>query len=108
MALKLSRRRARPTGLFATADIIAIGLLNGFRSRGVRVPDQVSLIGFDDIPEAGHVAPRLTTIRQDIDAKARAAVDRLLGLIKPDSAPPEKDMPEVQLIQRETVGPPPS
>jgi LacI family transcriptional regulator, galactose operon repressor len=107
-AVKLSSNPGRPTGLFATADIIAIGLLKGFQNSHIKVPDQVSLIGFDDILEAGHVVPELTTIRQDIDAKARVAVERLGGLIEPDSAPSEKDMPEVKLIERDTVGPPPS
>ena len=105
-ATELSTDRQRPTGLFATADILAIGLLNGFLKNDVEVPGQVSLIGFDDIPEASHVLPALTTIRQDVGAKARAAVERLAGLIDPDRDPGDHVTLDVQLVQRATVGPP--
>ena len=108
VAVGLSTDPARPTGLFATADIIAIGLLNGFLSSGVDVPGQVSLIGFDDIPEATHGLPALSTIRQDVGAKACAAVERLVGLIELDLDPGDQVTLPVQLIQRATVGPPPS
>lgn len=108
LAIRLSTDPARPTGLFAAADILAIGLLNGFLGGGVDVPGQVSLIGFDDMPEAGHVLPALTTIRQDVDAKAGAAVARLVGLIGPDPDPGGHAPLDVQLVRRGTVGPPPA
>jgi LacI family transcriptional regulator len=107
-AKRLSTDPARPTGLFATADVIAIGLLNGFLRSGISVPGQVSLIGFDDIPEASHGRPELTTIHQDVGAKARAAVKRLVELMKPDPDPRDPLPLDVQLMQRDTVGPPPS
>ena len=107
LAIELSTTPDRPTGLFATADILAVGLLNGFRRTGVDVPGQVSLIGFDDIPEAGHVLPELTTIRQDVGEKARVAVESLLGLMEPDADPGVDVRLTVELIQRSTVGPPP-
>ena len=72
------------------------------------MPGQVSLIGFDDIPEATHGLPALSTIRQDVGAKACAAVERLVGLIELDLDPGDQVTLPVQLIQRATVGPPPS
>lgn len=78
----LARRADRPTGIFATADIIAIGLLKGLLEAGLAVPRDVSLIGFDDLPEARYVSPSLTTVRQDIPAKAEASVATLLGMIE--------------------------
>ena len=107
LAIELSTEPDRPTGLFATADILAIGLLNGFRRTGVDVPGQVSLIGFDDIPEAGRVLPDLSTIRQDVGEKARVAVESLLGRMEPDADPGVDVRLTVELIQRSTVGPPP-
>lgn len=67
------------TAVFASNDQMALGLLHAFRDAGVGVPDEVSVIGFDDIPEAAHFWPPLTTIRQDFAELGRIAVDRLVG-----------------------------
>jgi LacI family transcriptional regulator len=109
LATRLSDHPARPTGLFATADIIAVGLLNGFLGAGVTVPEEVSLVGFDDTPEATHVFPALTTIRQDVGMKAQAAVEMLIGLIDAEGSalPQERVTLEVTVVPRATVGPPP-
>jgi hypothetical protein len=53
--------------------------------RGVRVPGDVSIVGFDDIPEAGFMSPPLTTVRQDFDAVGRRSVAALLRLVEPAS-----------------------
>lgn len=82
LGTELAGRRNRPTGIFATADIIAIGLLKGLLEAGLAVPEDVSLVGFDDLPEARYVSPSLTTIRQDIPAKAEASVATLLAMIE--------------------------
>ena len=108
LAAALSAKPDRPTGLFATADTIAIGLLKGFVRNGIDVPGQVSLIGFDDIPEASHGLLELTTIRQDINKKAHVAVETLVRLITAGPDPRGPVMLEVDLVERDTVGPPPS
>jgi len=100
----LADRPDRATGIFATADIIAIGLLKGLVESGVRVPEEASIVGFDDLPEARYVAPSLTTIRQDIPAKAQAAVDALLQLIDGRERPAEVRLP-VTLCRRGSVAP---
>lgn len=92
------------TAAFATSDDIAAGLVNGFRTAGRVVPEQVSVIGFDDIDLARVTNPQLTTIRQDIPAKARATaemIERQLAL----GAERESDrvMLDVRLIERGTV-----
>lgn len=67
------------TAVFCSNDQMALGLLHAFREQGVRVPDDVSIVGFDDIPEAAHFWPPLTTIRQDFAEIGRRSVDLLLA-----------------------------
>jgi DNA-binding LacI/PurR family transcriptional regulator len=71
----------RPTAIFAASDVVALGVLKGASTSGVRVPSELSIVGFDDIPMAAFAIPSLTTVRQPIDDMARLAVCRLLELI---------------------------
>lgn len=96
---------AVPTAVFSANDQMALGLLAAFRDTGVRVPADVSVVGFDDVPEAAFFAPPLTTLRQDFAALGRglmARVDDLLaGRTSADAAP---QLP--QLIVRASTAPP--
>lgn len=83
---ELSRRRDF-TAVFAANDLMAIGLMHGFRDAGVRVPRDVSVVGFDDIPVAAHVAPSLTTVHQDFPELGRRAVRMLLAQIRGEGVP---------------------
>ncbi|HXD62532.1 MAG TPA: LacI family DNA-binding transcriptional regulator [Lacisediminihabitans sp.] len=67
------------TAVFAANDQMALGLLHAFREAGLDVPGDVSVVGFDDIPEARHYWPPLTTVRQDFSEIGRRAVAILLG-----------------------------
>jgi DNA-binding LacI/PurR family transcriptional regulator len=66
---------------------MAIGLMHGFRDAGLRVPHDVSVIGFDDIPVAAHVAPTLSTVHQDFPELGRRAVRILLAEIRGEPVP---------------------
>lgn len=66
------------TAVVCANDQTAIGLMAGLEAQGLRVPDDVSVTGFDDIPEAPYLRPALTTVRQDFEAIGRAAVDALV------------------------------
>ncbi len=68
-----------PTAIAAATDVIAFGLLHRAAARGLRVPDDLSVTGFDDIPLAATAVPALTTVRMPIDAMAEAAVERAIG-----------------------------
>ncbi|OWJ77923.1 LacI family DNA-binding transcriptional regulator [Haematobacter genomosp. 1] len=68
----------RPTGLFLASDAMACGFMAEVQRHGIRVPEQVSIIGFDDIELVSHVSPPLTTIRQPRTALGRMAAERLL------------------------------
>lgn len=80
-------RRPDFTAVFAANDLMAIGLMHGFRDAGLRVPEDVSVVGFDDIPVAAHVAPPLTTVHQDFSELGRRAVALLLAQIRGEAAP---------------------
>ena len=83
---ELSRRRDF-TAVFVANDQMAIGLMHGFRDAGVRVPEDVSVVGFDDIPVAAHVAPTLSSVHQDFPELGRRAVRILLAQIRGEQVP---------------------
>jgi LacI family transcriptional regulator len=95
------------TGIIAGNDTIALGVLEAARRRGLRVPEQLSVIGFDDIPLAGSPIIGLTSIRQPVEAMARTAARRLIDRLKPGtaSAPASRDVLPIELIRRQTTGP---
>ena len=80
-------RRPDFTAVFAANDLMAIGLMHGFRDAGIEVPAQVSVVGFDDIPVAAHVWPPLTTVHQDFTGLGRRAVQILLAEIRGEQVP---------------------
>ncbi len=70
------------TAVFVANDQMALGLLRAFTEEGVKVPEQISIVGFDDIPESEFFSPPLTTIRQDFGAVGRRSIDVLLRQIE--------------------------
>ncbi len=68
-----------PTAIAAATDVLAFGILHRAAARGLRVPDDLSVTGFDDIPLAATAVPALTTVRMPVDAIAEAAVERAIG-----------------------------
>jgi DNA-binding LacI/PurR family transcriptional regulator len=77
-AARLLDRAERPTAILALSDLLAIGVIQGARERGISVPHQLSVTGFDDVPEAALADPPLTTIRQPHHKKGSEAVRLLL------------------------------
>lgn len=67
--------------VFAASDGLALGALAALKSRGLRVPDDVQLVGFDDMPAAAQASPALTTVRQDLEAAGRGLVELLLAAL---------------------------
>ena len=93
------------TAVFAANDQMALGLIHAFHERGIRVPEDVSVIGFDDVPDAQHFLPPLTTIRQDFRALGTLSVTTLLAEIRGDDVP-RRTLLEPELIVRESTAPP--
>jgi alanine racemase len=93
---------ARPTAVLAVSDIIALGALRAARRLGVRVPLDLEVIGFDDIPLAAASQPPLSTVHQPIAEKGRVAI-RLLIRELDEGAPRERIVLPTELILRETT-----
>jgi LacI family transcriptional regulator len=93
-----------PNGIFAASDVMAIGALKAIADAGTRVPEDIAVVGFDDIEYARLLAPSLTTIRQNRSKLAEAAVDALSRMLeRPGDAPPVALIP-VDLVVRESTG----
>ena len=94
------------TAVFAANDHLALGILRALHERGRRVPGDVSVIGFDDVPEAAYYIPPLTTVRPDFDAVAAASLDLLLAQINSGQRLGDRRVLIPTLITRESVAPP--
>jgi DNA-binding LacI/PurR family transcriptional regulator len=93
------------TAVFVANDQMALGVLRAFTELGIRVPEQVSLVGFDDIPEAEYFSPPLTTIRQDFGEVGRRSIEILLRRIElGDEAGSEHASVPATLIVRNSTG----
>jgi DNA-binding LacI/PurR family transcriptional regulator len=101
---RLWKRGHRPTALVAMGDLIAVGALEAALQAGVAIPDDLSIIGFDDIPEARWVSPALTTVRQPARDKGRVATELLIELLAGATEPWHVKL-ETQLIERQSVAP---
>lgn len=97
----------RPTAIFCTGgDMMAIGALSALAQRGVQVPQEMSVVGFDDIAAASFVTPSLTTVRQDAAAMGLHAAEALLSMMNPEaSAPPALLFPTQLIIRKSTAAP---
>ncbi|MCL4868462.1 MAG: LacI family transcriptional regulator [Anaerolineae bacterium] len=95
-----------PTAIFASSDLIAMGVMDAARGRGIKIPTDLSLIGFDDIPMSAVLIPQLTTVRQPLDEMGRRATQILLDLIQKPEAKQTSVVLATELILRESTAPP--
>ena len=97
------------TAVFAVNDVVAAGVLRELADRGLRVPEDVSVVGFDDAPIATIVSPPLTTVRQPLAEMAQTTVSLLLARLAEDNnddrAPGERHVLPTELIVRQSTGP---
>ncbi len=94
------------TAVFATADLLAAGILSGLQEAGRNVPEDMSIVGFDDIPWSRITNPTLTTIHQDADEKGRLAAQAMLRLLEGSQAENPNRILPVSLVCRNSVAPP--
>lgn len=102
--MKLLELEDRPTAVFARNDFTALGALNAIKRAGLRIPEDIAVVGYDDIPLAAHTSPALTTVRQPTREQGRAAAEFLLRRIEGDREQPriEKSF-DCKLIVREST-----
>lgn len=95
-----------PTAIFAAGDRMALGAIEALRRRGLRVPQDVSLVGFDDLPEVRWSAPPLTTVRQPLAEMGALAVRTLLDLTRAEPAdPPRLELGTRLVVRASTAAP---
>jgi LacI family transcriptional regulator len=95
-----------PTVIFASNDVMAMAAMDAVRERGLRVPEDISILGFDDIPQASQLRPTLTTVRQPLEQMGRVATQMLLEILKnPDSKPNRIELPTELIIRDSTAKP---
>ncbi len=91
-----------PDAIFAASDVVAMSALRALSEKGLRVPEDVAVVGYDDITLAAHTSPSLTTIRQDTALGARLLIDTLFRRIAGEAAESRILQPEL-IIRRSTV-----
>lgn len=95
----------RPTAIFASNDDMAAGIMMVAHQRGIKIPKQLSVAGFDDTPVAHQIWPSLTTVRQPIQAMAQKATELLLKQLRGKDVQLPASMLSSSLIQRDSTGP---
>jgi LacI family transcriptional regulator len=91
-----------PTAIFASNDVMAMGVIEAARMHGLQIPEDMSVLGFDDIPMAANLHPKLTTVRQPLEKMGRLAAKMLLDLIyEPQEEPLHIELP-TELIVRDS------
>jgi DNA-binding LacI/PurR family transcriptional regulator len=100
--------RAGVTGIVCASDPLALGAIRAVRRAGLRVPDDVSVVGYDDSAFMNCTEPPLTTVRQPIEPMGRAAIDLLVGLIAGSTVTRDELLFEPELVVRGSTGPAPT
>jgi LacI family transcriptional regulator len=102
-ALRMLKSVDRPTAIFAANDISAIATVSSAASLGIRVPDDLSVVGFDNVPESALNTPPLTTIHQPIREMGQSAIDLLIRLIHGEPADPTHLTLATSLVVRQST-----
>ncbi len=83
---------------------MSIGVLSALRERGIRVPEDVSIVGFDDVPEAGYLYPPLTTVRQDFASLGELIMQKvLIAVEEPDTVTEDTPLPTHLIVRQSTL-----
>ncbi len=91
------------TAVFSTADIVAVGMVKGFRKEGVKIPEDISIIGFDDVYDSIICDPSITTVRQNIEMKGAAVAELIVSAAKNPKCPKKQIIIPIEIVERESV-----
>lgn len=103
MADKLVDSNLTVTSIVCAADLLAIGVMSELYRRGVKVPDDISIVGFDDLEISKYLTPPLTTVHQHISLKGKKAVELLLEHIEKTDLPKQEEVLPLELVERGSV-----
>jgi len=99
---ELLRRPTLPTAVFAANDLLALGVIRALHEANLRIPEDVAVVGYDDVPGSDYYHPPLTTVRQPFDDVGRQAIDVLVAAI--DGESPAEILSRPELVVRESSG----
>jgi len=105
-AMDLLNQPVPPTAIFASNDVMAFGAMDAVREKGQRIPEDISIVGFDDIPQASIIHPALTTVRQPLRNMGNVATQMLLELLKNPDTPTKRIELPTGLVVRDSCQPP--
>jgi LacI family transcriptional regulator len=94
----------RPEAVFAANDMMAAGAYRAIQEAGLKIPDEIVIVGFDDLPVASQLNPPLTTIRQPIHRLGQLAVERLIEILREPETPPRQIILDPELLVRTSSG----
>jgi len=95
-----------PTAIFSCTDGMALGVYDALHEAGVRIPDQMSVVGFDDLPESRWMDPHLTTVRQPLEEMAVVATQLIIRMIRGEVVRPKRIELSTTLVTRASTAPP--
>jgi len=105
-ANKFLNLKKPPTAIFASNDVMAIAAMDAARERGLRIPEEISILGFDDVPQASMVRPSLTSVRQPLEQMGRTAAQVLLDILRnPNHSHKRIELPTELIIRDSTARP---
>jgi LacI family transcriptional regulator len=103
LATEFLRKQAGSTAVQTAADILAVGAIKGFSDAGKNVPEDISVMGFDDLEISHYVLPGLTTVKQQIALKGKKAVELLVQSIRDPSLTKREEILPVSIVERNSV-----
>lgn len=103
LAQKLIEKKLPTTAVVCAADILAMGAMKGVSNHGLRIPEDISIVGFDDLEMSKYLIPGLTTVKQQISLKGQKAVELLLKHIEDPNLTKQEEILPLQIIPRGSV-----
>lgn len=103
IGIEIGKGPNRCSAVFAAADVLALGIIEGIQSTGLNVPEDLSVIGFDNLKESTYTTPKLTTVNQNIAKKAEIAANYLLDSIQKEEVGIINERIGVEIVERDSV-----